>query len=263
MATDQKLFLDKRQSDIMRVVQEKGSCSIGDLALALDVTTETIRRNLKPLVNEGVVTKFHGGVMLPERIGEPPFQSRMQLNRVAKMRIGNSVAAQIRDGDSLMIDTGSTTACVAHALSVRSNLLVVTNSIEIARHLVTREGNRVFLAGGELRPDDAAAFGSSALGFVRQFKAKVAILSIGGINDQGELTDFHLAEAEFSRALMQQAEQVWVLADQSKFGREAPMKVGTLDDVDVLFTDGNPPQALVELCKNAGVRIDIAETPSD
>ena len=68
MATDQKLFLDKRQSDIMRVVQEKGSCSIGDLALALDVTTETIRRNLKPLVNEGVVTKFHGGVMLPERL---------------------------------------------------------------------------------------------------------------------------------------------------------------------------------------------------
>lgn len=247
--------MSKRHADILRVVKVQGSCSIGDLADALAVTTETIRRNIKPLIEEGLIDKYHGGVMLPQRMEEPPFQRRMQVNREAKLKTAKLVAGLLKNGDSVMLDTGSTTAYVAQALDSHSELFVVTNCAHISCLLAPRNGNRVFMVGGELRADDVAAFGSSALGFVRQFKVKYAILSIGGISSRGEFMNYHYCEAEFSRAVMAQAEEVWVVADHTKFDREAPIRVCDLSEVDCVVTDQQPSADFLALCKDIGVRV--------
>ncbi|MGD0640130.1 MAG: DeoR/GlpR family DNA-binding transcription regulator [Roseiarcus sp.] len=245
----------KRQADILQAVREHGSRSIVDLAARLSVSTETIRRNIQALVESGALLRFHGGVMVPEQSQEPPFQRRMQVNRDAKRAVAAIVRDIVRDGDSLILDNGTTSVYVADALVNHSRLVVVTHSAEIACRLASRNGNRVFMAGGELRGEDAAAFGYSTLEFLAQFQVKYAFLSVGGITTAGELVDFHLFEAEFSRVAMKQAQETWVIADRTKFGREAPVKVCELSAVDVVVADEDPPLDFASRCQAAGVRI--------
>ena len=248
-------FSNRRQSEIMQTVRLHGACTIGELASQLQVSDETIRRNVKPLVSRGLILKVHGGIALPERLQEPPFQRRMAEHKIAKQRVAALAAKQIENGDSLVIDSGSTTSYVALALCSHSNLLVVTNSAEIARTLAPRNGNRVYMAGGELRANDGAAFGPAVEAFVRQFEVRHAVLSIGGISASTGFMDFQLCEAEFARAAIDQAEQTLVVADRSKFGRKAPIKVCDADAVDLLLTEAPPPPPFAERLCEAGVRL--------
>lgn len=252
------MTVTNRAAEILRLLRLHGSCRIVDLAETLQVSDETIRRNIRPLVRRGLVLKVHGGIMLPDRMGEPPFQNRMQENREVKQRIAALAALQIKDGDSLILDGGATTAHVALALTGHRGLQVVTNSTEIARTLVGGEGNSVYMACGELRADDAAAFGIRACEFVRQFHVRHAILSIGAVNAWGFM-DQHPCEAEFARAGMAQAERVLVVADRTKCGRDGFVRVCGLDEVDMLITDAEPPSSIARPLADAEVDVLIAQ----
>ncbi len=249
---------NQRQSEIMRIARERGSVRINELATALAVSDETIRRNLRPLIGLGLVLKVHGGIVLPDRLEEPPYQRRMQANKAGKQRIAAEVARRIRDGDSLILDGGTSNICVAIALREHSGLLVVTNSAEIACILGTRNGNRVFLAGGELRADDAAAFGESTLAFIRQFRVKHAILSVSAISGKGEVMYFQLCDAEYARAARAQADQLVLIADHSKVGQEAVVRACSAEDIDVLITDDMPSAEILACFQAAGVNVVVA-----
>ena len=244
-----------RQATILKALELQGSCAIGELAQRLAVSDETIRRDVKALANKGLVERVHGGVMLPALPTEPAFQKRMRRNPEAKAAIARLTAAQVHDGDSIMLDTGSTTAYVARALRDHRELLVVTNCTEIARTLGADERNRVHLAGGELRADDGAVFGPSAIAFVERFRVGTAILSIGAINLDDGFMDFHLAEAEFSQAVIRSATQVVVVADHSKFGSQATVRVCGLGAVDMVVTDRQPPSEYAARLADAGVTL--------
>lgn len=248
----------QRQTDILRLVQLQRACTISELAERLQVSDETIRRNVRPLVTQGLIAKVHGGITLPDGIHEPPFNKRMMENTAAKQRIAAKVASLVADGDTLMLDCGSTTAFVARALSQHAGLTVVTNSAEIARTLATNGSNRVFMAGGELRSDDTASLGAEALAFVRQFHVRHAILSIGALGFDGGLMVYHLAEAEFSRAVMGQAESVIVAADASKFGKHSLVRICGPERIDVLVSDQPPPDPLDGALAANDVRIELA-----
>ena len=248
--------LHKRQDEILASVRLHGACSIVDLAAQLQVSDETIRRNIKPLVEEGLVDKVHGGIVLSQKQEpEPPFEKRMNERVAAKQTISARVAAMIGDGDSIMLDTGSTTAYVARALAGHRNLSVVTNCTEIARTLAREPSNRVHLCGGALRADDWATFGPSAIDFVRQFHVNYAILSIGGVTADGGFMDYHLEEAEFSRAVMAQAEKTIVVADYSKFGNPNFIRVCGFDAVDLVVSERSPPDNILDNLRDAGVKV--------
>ncbi len=251
------MAVTSRAAEILRQVRLHGSCRITDLAEALHVSDETIRRNIRPLVNRGLVLKVHGGIMLPDRMDEPPFQSRMQENREAKQRIAALTARRIKDGESIILDGGATTTYVALALTGHRSLQVVTNSTDIARTLVGSGNNSVHMAGGELRPDDAATFGIRACEFVRRFHVRHAILSIGAVNGWGFM-DLHPCESEFAQAAITQAEHVIVVADHSKFGRDGFVRVCGLEDVDMLITDAEPPASIARALHEADVEVLIA-----
>lgn len=248
----------QREVEILEELRLSGSCRIQDLARRLDVSEETIRRNVKNLAEQGLVRKVHGGVYLPEALREPSFTQRMNVNPDAKRRIAEHVARHIRNGDSLILDIGSTTAYVARALREHHNLFVVTNSVAVAQVLATRNNNRVFLAGGELRSHDAGAFGKEAVAFVRQFSVQYAVLSVAAIDAETGFMLFDLQEAEFSREILARSECSIVAADHSKFGRRAPIRIAEPDAFDMLMTDALPPTDIAAFLADASVKMHCA-----
>jgi DeoR family glycerol-3-phosphate regulon repressor len=253
-----------RHAAILGLMAREGSCTVAQLMADLGVSDETIRRDIKELARTGQLQRVHGGAVVPNFMPEAGFQKRMQQNAEAKSRIAATVAAEIGDGDSIVMDTGSTTAYVARALSRHSRLTVVVNSGEIGRILAEGKGNQVFVAGGQLRADDGAVFGATAIEFVRQFRTRYAIISIGGAMLEEGLMDFDIREAQLARAMVAQASHVMVVADASKFQNHAPIKVCGFDAVHTFVTDERPPNAFCRKLRDAGVRLLLSDSePAD
>jgi DeoR family glycerol-3-phosphate regulon repressor len=247
-----------RHGDILRLIRDRGTLAVSELAGELGVSEETIRRDVRPLAQAGEVVKLHGAIALPHDVGEAPFERRLRENAEAKRAIARRAARLIADGDSLMLDTGTTTSILARELLRKRNLTVVTNSSDIARTLATVNGNRVYMAGGELNGDNGAAFGASAVQFVSSFQVHHTFISIGAMDTIAGLTDSFLDEAEFARMLLSRAEKRYVLTDSSKFGRRALIKVCEFGGIDTLVTERAPPEDLAAALSSAGVVIDVA-----
>lgn len=240
-----------RQSAILAEITSTGSCTVADLAHQLDVSGETIRRDIKRMASMGLLRKVHGGATQPGPLHEASFEQRMTQNAAAKEAVARIAAAHILDGETLSFDTGTTTACVARALTARRGLTIVTNSLDIARTMAGT--SRVLMAGGELHAELGAALGPTAVEFVSQFRVRTAFLSVGAIDAEDGLTDFDMAEAQFSRALIGAAERVIVVADHTKFGKRALVKACDIEAIDMLITNAPPPPALAKRLDEAGV----------
>lgn len=250
--------LTARQSDILRLVRDRGTCTITGLAETLGVSLETIRRDVRPLATARELVKQHGSVSMPYALGEEPFERRMRENAEAKRAIARHAARRVNDGDSLMIDNGTTTSYFARELLKKRNLTIVTNSSDIARTLATANGNRVYLAGGEVNGSNGGAFGPSALAFASGFHVRHAVISIAAVNVGLGLADHELAEAEFARMVISRGEESMVLTDSSKFGRQALIKVCGFDEIDVLITERTPQQRLADAFEANNLRCDVA-----
>ncbi|WP_085899127.1 DeoR/GlpR family DNA-binding transcription regulator [Kiloniella majae] len=246
-----------RQQEILRAIRLKGTCAISEIATSLSVSEETIRRDIKPMVAKGLVIKTHGKVTMPDDIKEPPFHMRMQENMDAKVKIATAVSRMIEDGETVFLHPGSTTNYVARALCDHSDLVILTNSAEISRTLVSGEGNEVYMAGGLLRTDDAASVGPTAIEFIKTFQVKTAVFAIGAVSPAG-LMDFRLSEKEFCQAVMERSERVIVAVDHTKFERKGIVHISNLGDMDLLVTDREPPQELQDALEEAGVETLIA-----
>jgi DeoR family glycerol-3-phosphate regulon repressor len=243
--------------EIMRLAREKGSAGIAELARHLGVSLETVRRDVKPLTVRGDLTKVHGAVSLPFPTGEAPFERRLSENAAEKRLIARFAASLVNDGESVMMDTGTTTSMLARELLARRSLTVVTNSSDVARTLAAVNGNTVYLAGGELDGDNGAVFGAPAVEFIQRFKVRHAFISIAAIDAAMGLMDFHLAEAEFARMVLKSGERRVVVSDHSKFDRTALIKVCGFSDIDLLVTDRLPPPDIVDTLTRSGAELSV------
>ncbi|WP_434725052.1 DeoR/GlpR family DNA-binding transcription regulator [Mesorhizobium sp. RIZ17] len=248
----------KRHGEILRLLNEEGTITIASLAERLGVSLETVRRDVKPLADDGSVLKMHGAVGLASMVGEAPFERRMRENAEAKRLIARMVAATIRDGEAIMLDTGTTTSFLARELLGHRRLTVVTNSSDIARTLATVNGNKVYMAGGELRSDSGAAFGITAIEFVSRFSVDHAVISIGAVDAAAGLTDYELEEAEFARMVLSRGQRSLVVTDHTKFGRQGLVRVCGFDGFSELATDQSPPPDITAALTQAGARLTIA-----
>lgn len=250
-------MLTKRHGAILNLLQGRGALSPGELAAELGVSAETVRRDVRALVEAGQAVRVHGAVGLAGQIGEAPFDRRMRENAAAKRAIARAMADRIADGETLMLDTGTTTSFLARELLGHRRLTVVTNSSDIARTLATVNGNRMFMAGGELRGDSGAALGASALEFIRGFAVRHAVISAGAVDEAGVM-DFDLQEAEFARAALLCGELGWVVSDATKFARRGVVRVAGWAGLHGLVTDAAPPPAVAAALVAAGVSVMIA-----
>jgi DeoR family glycerol-3-phosphate regulon repressor len=249
----------KRHGEILRLLGEQGTVTIVDLAERLGVSPETVRRDVKPLTAGGMVVKMHGAIGLPSMTGEAPFERRMRENAEAKKMIAHMVAGTIRDGESVMLDTGTTTSFLARELLGHRRLTVVTNSSDIARTLATVNDNRVYMAGGELRSDSGAAFGASAIEFVSRFSVTHAIISAGAIEAAKGVMDHDLAEAEFARMVLSRGQRTVVVTDHTKFGRHGLVEVCDFSGFAELATDRPPERDIADALAAAGTRLAVAQ----
>ncbi len=258
--TDQiPVHSNHREREILEELRLAGGASrIQFLADRLAVSEETIRRNIRTLEANGLVTKVHGGVHIKDSIIEQPLHFRMNENPEAKRLIAARVAGMIENGDTLFLDIGSTTAFIAVALQKHQNLFIVTNAVSVAHALATRNGNRVFFAGGELRTHDGGAFGMEAINFLRRFNVRHAVLSVGAVNATAGFMLHDLEEAEYSREAAQRAENRIIVADSHKFGRTAPVVIDDPSTYDVLVTDEEPPADIQAMLTRNAIELVIA-----
>jgi DeoR family glycerol-3-phosphate regulon repressor len=248
-----------RREAIVGLVSRAREISVEDLARALAVSRETIRRDLGLLDDDGLIRKFHGGARTPDPAreapeAEGPFATRMVQNVEAKRAIAALTAQLFRSGDTIFVDTGSTTLAVAEALAGLSHLTVITNSPRIAATIAGNRTNKAFVIGGAFAPDAGETLGALALEQVARFRAQHALLTVGAV-DHSCIMDFDVQEAEIARAMIGRSDMVTVVADHSKLGRRAVFEVAPLARIDRLVTDRPPDAAMAEALQRHAVQV--------
>ena len=249
-----------RQLLLLDEVRQRKSATVEQLADTLGVTLQTVRRDVQRLADDGLLSRFHGGVRVPsstiENIAHP---QRENLHAEGKARIARAVAAEVPNDCSLILNIGTTTEAIAKALMQHKGLRVITNNLNVATILCANPQCEVIIAGGVVRGRDRGVVGEAAIDFIRQFKVDIALIGISAIEVDGTLRDFDYREVKVSQAIIAHAREVWLAADCSKFNRPAMVEVASLSQIDRLFTDGPAPDPFPALLRDAQVRNCIAD----
>jgi DeoR/GlpR family transcriptional regulator of sugar metabolism len=221
-----------------------------------EVSAETIRRDLAQLATSGGLQKVHGGARRLRLHADASFQERLSEDADAKRLIAQKLAKMIAPGDTLFIDTGTTTLFCAEALANVPQLTVITNSVRIAQVVARGEHPaRVFLLGGSYSPDNAETAGPMVLEQVARFQADHAVLAVAAIDAVSGATDSDFDEAQTARAMMANATNTIVVAQAAKLGRKAAFRICMLQEIDVLVCDDVPGDAFRAALDAAGVEV--------
>jgi DeoR family glycerol-3-phosphate regulon repressor len=246
----------ERQPQIEAIIRREGEVSVEMLATRFDVSSETIRRDLGVLAEDGRIQKVHGGARRPQLLREPGHEERETTAAAAKAAIGRRLANAVSPGETLFIDTGSTTLAAAEALSVVPNLTVITNSCRLAERLArTSRDVIIHLLGGRYGFDNAQTTGVAVIEQVRAFRADRAILTVTALDPQIGAMDASLDEAQIARAMIRNARSVIILADASKFGRQAAHAVCATGEIDLVISDGQLNRAQKDALRDQGVAL--------
>jgi DeoR family transcriptional regulator, glycerol-3-phosphate regulon repressor len=248
-----------RQQRLLDQVRCHHNASVEALAKILDVTTQTVRRDVKLLVEANQLTRYHGGVTLPSSIENIAYVQRKGMNAEGKQRIAHQVVARIPEGSSLILNIGTTTEEVARAMLHRCGLRIVTNNLNVATILSDNAHSEVIVAGGIVRSRDRGIVGEATIDFIKQFKVDIGVIGISGIDKDGSLQDFDYREVRVAQTIIEQSRQVWLVADHSKFSREAMVRLAHLSQVDVLFTDHPVPPPFAAILREAKVELVVAK----
>ena len=258
-----ELKLSLRQQEILTLTRQKGYLSTEELARIMNVTPQTIRRDINMLCDNGLMRRYHGGVGPASSTENVDYSSRRTLNQEAKSRIAEMVAREIPDNVSLFINIGTTTEAVARALvSNHQNLRVITNNLNVAGMLAENESFEVIVAGGVVRRD-RGVIGESTIDFIRQFKVDFGIMGISGIDSDGTLLDFDYREVRVSQAIIENARQVYLVTDHSKFSITPMVKLAHVSEIDALFTDTAPPAEMRQILKEGKTQLFVVDETGD
>jgi DeoR family transcriptional regulator, glycerol-3-phosphate regulon repressor len=251
------MLAEQRYQYILSQVSKNGALSVAELVRELNVSRETIRRDLNTLAERGLIVTTHGGALSSDR-REPDLDVREAANAAAKRAIGERTAQLVPDGASIVIDSGSTTNAVARALMIRHRLSIYTNDWRIALVLGRRNGNRVTLLGGELAELEDAAFGLDTVHQLSQYHADFAFVGAGGITSEAYLTDYSRLAAEVRGRMIAAAACAVVVADGSKFGTVTPVRIRGFEAVRYLVTESAPDKALKRALVARGPELIVA-----
>ena len=225
----------KRRQEILERVHQLGYVSARELAEEYAVDTSTVRRDLDALARLGLVVRNHGGASMPS---EAATQSDVQLAaRIPqKQAIAHAVARIIGDGRSLLVDSGSTTLEVARALKDHRGITAVTNDLRVAAELAGHDDVRLIVIGGEVLRGVYTLMSERAVDLIGGYQVDYAVLGADAIDPRG-ITNVSSFEAPMKRAMIRAAAKVLVVADSSKFGQSALVRVAGLEDVGLIVTD--------------------------
>lgn len=249
----------ERQNEIMKLLQEFSSMKINELSKQLDVTRETIRKDLYEMEDKGMIRKVHGGAILNKANSETNYVNRKYTNFNEKKSIAKRAAELVGDGDTIYIDYGTTSLLFAREILSKKDLTILTNSLPIANELVDYSDFQVVVMGGIIRKNEKSLFGPVANKGIEYFYVDTGFFGMGGIDLEAGYTNFHMGESEVSRNMMKHSKKTVVMADFSKFHTVAMNKVASLDEVDILITDENTKSETLKKLESNKNTIMIAE----
>ncbi len=249
-----------RQELIVDLIRQHGFMTTDELVQHFKVAAQTIRRDLNELDKKNLISRHHGGAGMPSSstVNTAYSERKMSLSE-EKACIAAELVKRIPDGASLFINIGTSTEAVARALLNHKALRVVTNNLHVASILLQREDFTVVIAGGEVRNRDGGIVGQATRDFIEQFRVDYAVMGISGIDMDGALMDFDYHEVRVAQAMIGNAKHCFLAADHSKYGRSAMVRLGHLEQIDVLFTDVEPPEPLKEVMANCAIEMVICE----
>lgn len=250
-------MLNKRLNDILELARRTGRVSVEDLAARYDVTPQTIRKDLNELCGQRLLARTHGGAVISSGIENVEYEARRLIAAEEKAAIGQAAANLIPNEASLFINIGTTTEAVARALLQHKGLMVITNNINVANEMRPYPEIEVVIAGGLVRRSDGGIIGEAAVDFIRQFKVDFAIIGASAIDEDGALLDYDYREVKVAQAIIENARNVLLVADSTKFDRTAPVRIARIDQINILVTDLCASSAIRRICSAHG--IDLVE----
>lgn len=248
-----------RHPEILETARRQGMVTVEGLAAQFGVTQQTIRRDLTDLAAAGSLERVHGGAILPSGTTNILYEERRTLNQTAKTDIARVCAMHIPDGSSLFLNIGTTTEAVARELLHHHDLMVVTNNVNVAKILTANRDCQIILTGGTLRRLDGGLVGAMTISTIRQFKFDFAVIGCSAMDADGDLLDFDTQEVGVSQTIIAQARKTFLVADCSKFRRNAPARICTLAEIDSLFTDIALAPNLADRCENWKTKVFVAD----
>ena len=248
-----------RHDTIRRAVEINGRVSIADLRDRLGVSDVTIREDLKYLESRGVLTRVRGGAMVSRNgVMEMSLEETSTTNHAEKMAIAAHAAATVEDGQTIIIDVGSTTTEMARALSPElTRVVAITNGLNIALILESLPGVSVIVTGGTLRPLQHSLVAPMGTLLLDQLKADVAFLGCNGVDPTRGFTNSNIAEAEIKQAMVRSAEKTVFMADHDKIGRVASAFVTDISGADLLITDVGADTSVLSNLEGDGLAIEL------
>lgn len=250
--------LNQRQQNLLVWVQREGFASVEALASHFGVTRQTIRRDINLLADLKLIRRYHGGAGLPYSVENMAYSMRQVLFHDEKRRIARLVAQHIPNNASLFINIGTTTEEVANSLAQHKGLRVITNNLNVANVMASNPENEVIVAAGVVRARDKGITGEATIDFIRQFKVDFGVIGISSIEPDGTLRDFDYREVRVAEAIIAQSRMVYLVADHSKFGRPALVRLGHISLIHSLFTDRPPPESMAAVFADANTTVYVA-----
>jgi DeoR family transcriptional regulator, aga operon transcriptional repressor len=250
------MLIDERRRHILARIQSHGRVIVHELARALDISEITIRKDLDYLQSKGLVQRTHGGA-LPVRNGalfDPSLQEKESQHSQEKQRIAAAAAKMVQEGQCVMLDSGTTTTAIAHALRRFTRLTVITNAINIAADLTGTEFE-VIVVGGALRKNSWSLVGPLAEDVLEEMHADILFLGVDGFDAEAGLTTPNVLESRVNRSMVRAARRVVVVCDSTKFGRRSLSRIIPATQVHCVITDRGIPEKTAEVLRGEGIEL--------
>lgn len=223
----------ERHLKIIEIISKNGSVQVEELAKLLDVSLMTIRRDLEKLRQEGRIDRCHGGAVIKKEV---PYVEKLALEKDVKHLIAEQCARLVRKGNVVYLDAGTTTFEVAKALCDIPNITVITNDLEIAKLLITSTVNLI-ICGGTVQKSTGSMVGALANQMMENFRVDIAFLGAQSIDDNYNVLTPTMDKATMKQTICRNSKEKYLVADQSKFGRQALVKINHLSDYTAVITN--------------------------
>lgn len=255
MATE-LFFAEERQNKIISMLKVHNKLLVNELCEHFSVSPATIRNDLNQLEKMGLLKRTHGGAISCSKAGfEPTSNQKARTNSEQKQRIAEYAVGFIENGDTVAIDTGTTTYCLAELLSGKNNVTVVTTDTRIANLLEGYPGISVILAGGMLRKGFSCTTGAITNAVLSSFNVDKVFMATNAVTPSGDICTPDIEQSKVKQSLIKMGRQIFLLCDSSKFGTHSFSRFGSMSDIDTVITDNSLDPTILQRIRNQGVNI--------
>lgn len=249
-----------RHEYIIKKIKENNKVAIQDLSDEMNVSSVTIRKDLKLLEDKGLLYRTKGGASNNNPYAsDRPILVKENINSDEKNKIGKRAVQMIKDHDSILISSGTTAYAVARHLESKERITVITPALKVAIELCNKTNIEVLQLGGLIRPNSSSVAGQYAMRILDDVSCGILFLGVDGIDLDFGITISNITEATLNQKMLSTSQKVVVLADSTKFGRRGLGKVCNIEDVDYIITDKNTSSKYIQALEDAGIKVIIAE----